>query len=42
MLAQRQDSYPITKTIYELFQLIGKLAAALGTGRALLLGWGVE
>lgn len=33
MLAQRQDFYPITKTIYELFQLIGTgphLAAALG------------
>jgi len=33
MLAQRQDFYPITKTIYELFQLIGTgkyIAAALG------------
>jgi iron(III) transport system permease protein len=33
MLAQRADCYPITKTIYELFQLIGTgrhLAAALG------------
>ena len=33
MLAQRQDYYPITKTIYELFQLIGTgkfIAAALG------------
>lgn len=33
MLAQRQDYYPITKTIYELFQLIGDgpyLASALG------------
>ena len=33
MLAQRQDFYPITKTIYELFQLIGTgpyLASALG------------
>jgi iron(III) transport system permease protein len=33
MLAQRQDSYPITKTIYELFQLIGTgayVASALG------------
>jgi iron(III) transport system permease protein len=33
MLAQRADYYPITKTIYELFQLIGSgtyLAAALG------------
>lgn len=33
MLAQRQDFYPITKTIYELFQLVGEgpyLAAALG------------
>jgi iron(III) transport system permease protein len=33
MLAQRQDYWPITKTIYELFQLIGTgkyIAAALG------------
>jgi iron(III) transport system permease protein len=33
MLAQRMDHYPITKTIYELFQLIGTgeyLASALG------------
>ena len=33
MLAQRADYYPITKTIYELFQLIGSgtyIAAALG------------
>ena len=33
MLAQREDFYPITKTIYELFQLIGTgkyLASALG------------
>lgn len=33
MLAQRQDFFPITKTIYELFQLIGTgkyLASALG------------
>lgn len=33
MLAQRMDHYPITKTIYELFQLIGSgeaLASALG------------
>jgi len=33
MLAQRADFYPITKTIYELFQLIGDgqhIAAALG------------
>jgi len=33
MLAQRQDFYPITKTIYELFQLIGTgkyVAAAMG------------
>ncbi len=33
MLAQRQDYYPITKTIYELFQLIGTgkyVAAAMG------------
>ncbi len=33
MLAQQQDFYPITKTIYELFQLIGAgkyIASALG------------
>ena len=33
MLAQRQDAYPITKTIFDLFQLIGTgkfLASALG------------
>jgi iron(III) transport system permease protein len=33
MLAQRADFYPITKTIYELFQLIGTgqyIASALG------------
>ena len=33
MLAQRMDFYPITKTIYELFSLLGTgphLAAALG------------
>jgi iron(III) transport system permease protein len=33
MLAQRMDFYPITKTIYELFQLIGTgkyLASAMG------------
>ncbi|HSI32646.1 MAG TPA: hypothetical protein VK986_03570, partial [Tepidisphaeraceae bacterium] len=33
LLAQRQDYWPITKTIYELFQLIGTgkyVAAALG------------
>lgn len=33
MLAQREDFYPITKTIYELFQLIGTgkyIASALG------------
>ena len=33
MLAQRADYYPITKTIYELFQLIGTgkyLASAMG------------
>ncbi len=33
MLAQRKDFYPITKTIYELFQLIGSgphIASALG------------
>jgi len=40
MLAQRQDFYPITKTIYELFQLIGAgphLAAALGVWAMLFL-----
>lgn len=33
MLAQRADYFPITKTIYELFQLIGTgqyIASALG------------
>ena len=33
MLAQRADFYPITKTIYELYQLIGTgqyIASALG------------
>jgi iron(III) transport system permease protein len=40
MLAQRQDSYPITKTIYELFQLIGTgayVASALGVWAMALL-----
>jgi len=41
MLAQRQDFYPITKTIYELFQLIGTgkyLASALGVWAMAFLG----
>jgi iron(III) transport system permease protein len=40
MLAQRQDSFPITKTIYELFQLIGTgayVASALGVWAMALL-----
>jgi iron(III) transport system permease protein len=41
MLAQRQDYWPITKTIYELFQLIGTgkyLASALGFWAMTFLG----
>jgi iron(III) transport system permease protein len=41
MLAQRQDYWPITKTIYELFQLIGTgkyIASALGVWAMLFLG----
>ena len=41
MLAQRQDYWPITKTIYELFQLIGTgkyIASALGFWAMLFLG----
>jgi iron(III) transport system permease protein len=41
MLAQRADFYPITKTIYELFQLIGTgrfVAAALGVWAMAFLG----
>jgi iron(III) transport system permease protein len=41
MLAQRQDYYPITKTIYELFQLIGTgkyIASALGVWAMVFLG----
>jgi len=41
MLAQRADFYPITKTIYELFQLIGTgryVASALGVWAMLFLG----
>ncbi|HEY7118922.1 MAG TPA: iron ABC transporter permease [Tepidisphaeraceae bacterium] len=41
MLAQRQDYWPITKTIYELFQLIGTgkyVASALGVWAMLFLG----
>jgi iron(III) transport system permease protein len=40
MLAQRQDYWPITKTIYELFQLIGTgkhIASALGVWAMALL-----
>ncbi len=40
MLAQRMDYYPITKTIYELFQMIGTgkfVAAALGVWAMLFL-----
>jgi iron(III) transport system permease protein len=40
MLAQREDFYPITKTIYELFQLIGTgqyVASALGVWAMLFL-----
>ena len=40
ILAQRQDFYPVTKAIYELFQLIGTgkyLAAALGVWAMTLL-----
>jgi iron(III) transport system permease protein len=40
MLAQRADFYPITKTIYELFQLIGTgqyVASALGVWAMLFL-----
>ncbi len=40
MLAQQMDFYPITKTIYELFQLIGTgpyIAAALGVWAMLFL-----
>ncbi|HMP72995.1 MAG TPA: iron ABC transporter permease [Kiritimatiellia bacterium] len=40
MLAQRADYYPITKTIYELFQLIGDgkyIASALGVWAMLFL-----
>lgn len=41
MLAQRSDFYPITKTIYELFQLIGLgqyIASALGVWAMAFLG----
>lgn len=41
MLAQRQDYWPITKTIYELFQLIGTgryVASALGVWSMVFLG----
>jgi iron(III) transport system permease protein len=41
MLAQRQDYWPITKTIYELFQLIGTgkyIASALGVWAMTFLG----
>lgn len=41
LLAQRMDYYPITKTIYELFSLVGPgpyLAAALGVWAMMFLG----
>jgi iron(III) transport system permease protein len=41
MLAQQQDKFPITKTIYELFQLIGTgkyIASALGVWAMVFLG----
>jgi iron(III) transport system permease protein len=41
MLAQRQDYWPITKTIYELFQLLGAgkhIASALGVWAMAFLG----
>ncbi len=41
MLAQKVEYYPITKTIFELFQLMGVgryLAAALGVWAMLFLG----
>jgi iron(III) transport system permease protein len=41
MLAQQQDYWPITKTIYELFQLIGTgkyIASALGVWAMAFLG----
>lgn len=41
MLAQRQDFWPITKTIYELFQLIGTgkyVSSALGVWAMVFLG----
>jgi iron(III) transport system permease protein len=40
MLAQRAEYYPITKTIYELYQLIGSgrfVASALGVWAMLFL-----
>jgi iron(III) transport system permease protein len=41
ILAQRQATFPITKAVYELFQLLGdgrETAAALGVWAMLLLG----
>ncbi|MDQ3623991.1 MAG: iron ABC transporter permease, partial [Verrucomicrobiota bacterium] len=41
ILAQKRDHYPITKSIYELFQLIGNgrfLASALGVWAMAFLG----
>ena len=41
ILAQKQQHFPITKAIYELFQLIGNgkfLAAALGVWAMIFLG----
>jgi iron(III) transport system permease protein len=40
-LAQRQQDYPITKAIYELFQLLGEgrfVASALGVWAMVFLG----
>jgi iron(III) transport system permease protein len=44
ILAQKQSTFPITKAVYELFQLLGdgrQTAAALGVWAMLLLGLSV-
>jgi len=44
MLAQKQEYFPITKAIYELFQLLGEgryLAAALGAWSMVFLAVGL-
>jgi len=44
ILAQRQSTFPITKAVYELFQLLGdgrQTAAALGVWAMVLLGLSV-